>query len=93
MKIKDLSSTNKVASAEIIKWKLQCKNGEMAMIKLFGYHIPAAKVCLLSLHVLIREVGGHAMITIKGIHIKLNNGIQVWGRFCQRSNLPLVPLQ
>jgi len=48
MKIKDLSSTNKVAGEGMIKWDLQDANGYTVTVEAYGYHIPAAKVRLLS---------------------------------------------
>jgi hypothetical protein len=42
MKIKDLSSTNKVTSKGLIQWDLQDKNDHTVTIEAFGYHIPAA---------------------------------------------------
>ncbi len=92
MTIKDLSSTNKVTGEGIIQWQLQDKNGHTVIIEVFGYHIPAAKVCLLSPQVIIRENRVHAIMTEEGIDIKLNNSIEIFGRYCQRSILPLIPL-
>jgi hypothetical protein len=89
MKIKDLSSTNKVAGKGLIQWDLQDKNGHTVTIEAFGYHIPAAKVCLLSPQVIIDEKGGHAMMTEEGIDMKLDDCIGIFGKYCQRSNLPL----
>jgi hypothetical protein len=92
MKIKDLSSTNKVAGEGLIQWDLQDKNGHTVTIEAFGYHIPATKVCLLSPQVIIGEKGGHATMTEEGIDMKLDNSIGIFGKYCQRSNLPLVPM-
>jgi hypothetical protein len=66
--------------------------GTQLSSKFFGYHIPAAKVCLLSPQVSISENGGHAMMTEEGIDMKLGNGIEIFERYCQQSNLPLIPL-
>ena len=69
MKIKDLSSTNKVAGTGIIKWDLQDAKGYTVTVEAFGYHIPAAKVHLLSPQVLIKKDGGQATILARGIQI------------------------
>ena len=60
MKTKDLSSTNKVAGKGMIKWDLQDENGYTVTVEAYGYHIPAAKVRLLSPQVLIKKNGGQA---------------------------------
>ncbi len=92
MKIKDLSSTNKVAGKGIIKWDLQNEKGYTVTVKAYGYHIPVAKVCLLSPQVLIKKDGGQATISAGGIHIRLSTNITLFRRYCTRSNLPLIPM-
>ncbi len=92
MKIKDLSSTNTVAGEGIIRWDLQDEKGYTVTIEGLGYHIPAAKVRLLSPQVLIKKDGGHATISPEGICIRLANNITLFGRYCGRSNLPLIPM-
>ncbi len=69
MKIKDLSSTNKVAGEGIIKLELQDEKGYTVTVEAYGYHIPAAKVRLVSPQVLIKKDGGQATISAQGIHI------------------------
>ncbi len=90
MKIKDLSSTNKVAGKGIIKWDLQDENGYTVTVEAYGYHIPTAKVRLLSPQVLIKKDGGQATISARGIHIRLVTGVTLFGRYCTHSNLPLI---
>lgn len=92
MKIKDLSSTNTVAGEGIIRWNLQDEKGYTVTIEGLGYHIPAAKVRLLSPQVLIKKDGGHATISPEGIRIRLENNITLFGRYCSHSNLPLIPM-
>jgi hypothetical protein len=92
MKIKDLSSTNKVAGEGMIRWDLQDESGCTVSVQAFGYHIPAAKVRLLSPQVLIQQDGGQATITKKGIQLRLANNVTLFGRYCNRSNLPLIPM-
>jgi hypothetical protein len=48
MKIKDLSTSNLVAGEGIVRWLFQGANGKSFSIKVVGYHIPTAEVCLLS---------------------------------------------
>ena len=67
MKIKDLSSTNTVEGEGLIRWDLQDESGYTVTVQAFGYHIPTAKVCLISPQVLIQQDGGRATITKKGI--------------------------
>ena len=92
MRITDLSSTNKVAGEGIIKWDLQDENGYTVLVQAFGYHIPAAKVRLLSPQVLIQQLGGHANITKMGIQLRLANNVTLFGKYCDCSNLPLIPM-
>jgi hypothetical protein len=92
MQIKDLSSTNKVTSEGLIQWQLEHKNGHTVKIEVFGYHIPAAKVCLLSPQVIINDSGGYAMMTGKGVDVYLGDDIELFAKYCHQSNLPLIPL-
>ena len=92
MKIKDLFSTNKVAGKGIIKWDLQDENGYTVAVEAYRYHIPTAKVRLLSPQVLIKKDGGQATILARGIHIQLTTNVTLFGRYCTRSNLPLIPM-
>jgi hypothetical protein len=92
MKIKDLSSSNQVASEGIISWSLQDENGDSVQIELKGYHIPNAEVCFLSPQVLLKTIGGHALQTVNKIDIALENGINLCAQFCPQSNLPMIPL-
>ncbi len=64
----------------------------MVIIEVFGYHIPEAKVCFLIPQVIISEHRGHAMMTEEGIDIKLGKNMEIFGRYCQQSNLPLILL-
>jgi hypothetical protein len=92
MKIKDLSSSNQVAGEGILRWLIQDTHGTSVVIELMGYHIPNAEVCLLSPQVLLNTIGSKAIQTVQGIDIILKNGSNVYGKFCPRSNLPLIPL-
>jgi hypothetical protein len=49
VKIKDLSSTNKVAGQGLIRWHVKDSFGQVQMIEMEGYHVPSASVHLLSM--------------------------------------------
>jgi hypothetical protein len=61
MKIKDLSSSNKVSGEGILRWNLQDINGDSVQVELLGYHIPNGEVRLLSPKVLLKTIGGNAL--------------------------------
>ncbi len=92
MKIKDLLSSNQVAGEGILCWSIQDTHGASVVIELMGYHIPNAEVRLLSPQVLLNTIGGKAIQTVQGIDIILDNGFNVYAKFCPQSNLPLIPL-
>ncbi len=92
MKIKDPSSSNKVAGKGRIQWSIKDHRGELVTVELLGYHIPKAEVRLLSPQVLPRTIGGQALQTTTNIEISLDNGIILCAIFCPRSNLPILPL-
>jgi hypothetical protein len=92
MKIKDLSSSNKVAGEGILRWKLRDVNGDSVHVELLGYHIPNAEVCLLSPQVLLQTIGCHTLQTVNSIGIVFDNGNNFGATFCPRSNLPMIPL-
>jgi hypothetical protein len=92
MKIKGLSSSNQVTGEGILCWSLQDADGNTTYIELLGYHIPNAKVCLLSLQVLLKTIGGHALQNDKEIAIVLDNGLTFCAKYYPTSNLPLIPL-
>jgi hypothetical protein len=92
MKIKGLSSSNQVVGEGILCWLLQDEDGDTTYIELVGYHIPNAKVRLLSLQVLLKTIGGHALQNDKEIAIILGNGLTFCAKHCPTSNLPLIPL-
>ena len=92
MKIKDLSSSNSVSGEGIVQWSFQGSNGKSFSVEVVGYHIPTAKVCLLSPQVLLQTVGGHAFQHAQGIDFLLDNGFQMTAKLCPHSNLPMLPL-
>jgi hypothetical protein len=63
MKIKDLSSSNKVAGEGLLRWKVEDHAGRVDNLDLPGYHIPGAEVCLLSPQVILLVFGGHTTQT------------------------------
>jgi hypothetical protein len=92
MKIKGLSSSNQVAGEGILHWLLKDADGNTTYIELLGYHIPNDKVHLLSLQVLLKTIGGHALQNDKEIANVLDNGLTFCAKHCPTSNLPLIPL-
>ena len=92
MRIKDLSSSNKVQGEGIIRWTMQDANGHPVDIELPGYHIPSADVRLLSPQVLIETFGGKGIMKGSGIDFELSDGNRFSASLCPRSNLPLIPL-
>jgi hypothetical protein len=91
MKIKDLSSSNKVAGAGLLRWKVEDVSGKIVNLDLPGYHIPGAKVCLLSLQVLIFMFVSHTKQTICTMEVCLADGVVLHAHMCPRSCLPLLP--
>ncbi len=92
MKIKGLSSSNQVADEGILCWSIHNADGNTTYIELLGYHIPNAKVRLLSLQVLFKTIGGHVLQNDKEIAIILDNDLTFCAKHCPTSNLPLIPL-
>ncbi len=82
MKIKDLSSSNQVAGEGILRWLIRDTHGTSVVIEPLGYHIPNAEVCLLSPQVLLNPIGGKAIQTVQGIDIILDNGSNIYAKFC-----------
>jgi hypothetical protein len=92
MKIKDLSSSNTVAGEGIVHWNLEDSLGNPVEIEVLGYHIPTAEVRLLSPQVLLKTIGGQALLDGSEIKFNLDNGHEFSARLCPCSNLPLIPL-
>jgi hypothetical protein len=92
MKIKDLSASNTVNGEGIVRWSFRDVNGFAVSVELHGYHLPSASVRLLSPQVLLQTIGGHTHQSLTGINISLLNGVNLIASYCQRSNLPIIPL-
>jgi hypothetical protein len=92
MKIKDLSSSNKVQGKGIIKWRIFDSSGQEISIEVPGYHIPGVEVCLLSLQVLLHLIGGNYISSTSGIVLSLDNNIELEAKYCPRSRLPFLPV-
>jgi hypothetical protein len=58
MKIKDLSSTNRVKGEGILQWKVEDSKGNIVVLDLQGYHVESAEGRLLSPQVLLATNGG-----------------------------------
>jgi hypothetical protein len=93
MKIKDLSSSNKVAGEGLIRWRFQETSGDTVALDLPGYHIEGLDVHLLSPQVLLGTFGGRLIQTTQKIDVTLNNKTNLKAHFCARSCLPILPLQ
>ena len=91
IKIKDLSSSNRVAGEGLISWSLQDINGAVVTLELMGYHIPNADIYLLSPQVLIQTSCGYALLNHNSMDISLDNGTILSANYCPCANLPMVP--
>ncbi len=90
MKIKDLSSLNNVAGEGLLHWKIEDVSGRIITFDLHGYHIPNAKVCLLSPQVLLSTYGSHTKQTTCKVEVCLADGVILIAHLCPRSCLPLL---
>jgi hypothetical protein len=91
MKIKDLSSSNKVAGEGLLRWKVEDCAGCVVNLDLPGYHIPGAEVRLLSPQVILLVFGSHTTQTTQKIEVCLANGLVLDAHLCPQSHLPLLP--
>ena len=92
MKIKDLSSSNKVQGKGIIKWHILDSSGQEILIEVPGYHIPGVEVRLLSPQVLLNLIGGNYIGSTSGIVLSLDNNIELDAKYCPHSRLPFLPV-
>ena len=69
IRIKDLSSSNKVAGEGPIQCTIRWHDGQLTTFKLPGYHTPKAEVSLLSPQVLLGHVCGESIQTATGMKI------------------------
>jgi hypothetical protein len=72
MKIKDLTSSNKVAGEGLIQWRFQDTSGDTVALDLPGYHIEGVDVRLLSPQVFLGTFGGRLIQTTRKIDVTLN---------------------
>jgi hypothetical protein len=92
MKVKDLSSTNRVKDEGILWWKVEDSNENIVALDLQGYHFESAEVRLLSPQVLLVTYIGEMHQTTWSVLVSLTNGISVNAHFCPCSRLPLLPV-
>ena len=90
LKIWDLSSSNKVLGEGTICLSIKDHNGQTTTLELPGYHIPTAKVCLLSPQVLLQISGGTSIQTTTDMRLNLSTGIKLTANYCPRSRLPML---
>ena len=92
LKIKDLSSSNKVLGKGMIRWSILDNQGSVVMIELPGCHIAMAKVRLLSPQVLLGLSGGQLVQTTSKVSLTLDNGVELVATYCPCSRLPILPM-
>jgi hypothetical protein len=92
MKVKDLSSENKVDGEGIVLWPVKDTNGETHIIELPGLHIPKAGVRLLSPQVLKQLHGVGGSIDELGISLHGDNNVSIFVPYNPVSNLPELEL-
>ncbi len=67
IKIKDLSSTNRVKGEGKLRWKVEDSKGNIVALDLQGYHVKSAEVKLLSPQVLLATYGGETHQTTQSM--------------------------
>ena len=92
IKIRDLSSSNKVAGEGMVRWVVKDEQGELVTLELPGYHIPKAEVRLLSPQVLFGLVAGDMCLSRDKVIFGLDSGLNFAASFCPRSRLPVLRL-
>jgi hypothetical protein len=91
MKIKDLSLSNNVTGEGLLHWKIEDISGQIITFDLPGYHIPKAKVRLLSPQVLLSTYGGHTKQTTRKVEVVcLADGVILNAHLCPKSCLLLL---
>lgn len=92
IKIRDLSSSNKVAGEGMVRWVVKDEQGELVTLEIPGYHIPNAEVRLLSPQVLLGLVDGDMRLSRDQVIFELDRGVSFTATFCPRSRLPVIRL-
>ena len=92
VRIRDLSSSNKVSGEGMVRWSVWDKNGNLTTIEVPCYHIPTAEVRLLSPQVLLGLAGGTSVQTSADLRLCLGNGLIIVATYCPRSRLPVLQL-
>lgn len=92
VKIKDLSSSNKVQGEGMVRWHVRDDTGKLITLELPGYHIPHSEVRLLSPQVLLGLVDGEMNLTRRGAQFDLVQGQKFLAHYCPRSRLPVLTL-
>ncbi len=93
MRIKDLSSLNKVAGEGQINWHVVNNEGKQVTITVPGFHIPTAEVRLLSPQLLLNQASGFSHQTSTKIHIHLDSSNDdIDAHYCPGTLLPLLRL-
>lgn len=90
VQIKDLSASTAVAGEGLLEWTLQDSSGTQHTLTLPGYHMPTAKVRLLSPQILLAAHGGTSTQMANRVTITLGDGTLMTANYCPRSNLPYL---
>jgi hypothetical protein len=89
VKIKDLSSTNKVAGKGLIRWRIKDSVGRVQVVEIEGFHMPKASVRLLSPQCLYHKFGGSGEQDHKQYSINISGGISFQALY-NYANLPVL---
>ncbi|KAL7468693.1 hypothetical protein ACHAXS_008919 [Conticribra weissflogii] len=92
VRIKALSNTNLVEGEGLVQWKVLGQDGDIITLELPGYHIPSASVRLLSPQVVLQNLGGTAIQTVKSFVFTLDSGVTLEGRYNSSTNLPQLQM-
>jgi hypothetical protein len=93
MKVKGLSSENRVAGEGCICWAVKDTSGKTKVIEVFGLHIPAAGVRLLSPQVLRKTHGIVGSIEDDGVLLFSTFGdVKLFAKLNDTSNLPILQM-
>ena len=91
MKIKDLTTINRVAGEGLIRWSFENELGEITHVDVPGYHMKSATVRLLSPQVIFHHLGGSGLQDKDAYRLSIR-GDTFTAPYCPRSRLPILSL-
>ena len=91
MKIKDLTTINRVAGEGLIRWTIENELGETTHVEVPGYHMKSATVRLLSPQVIFHHLGGSGFQDKDAYRLSIR-GDTFTAPYCPRSRLPILSL-